>query len=464
MTSNRSAAAVVLAAGKGTRMKSARPKALHEIGGRSMLRRVIESTASLAPERLAVVVGHEAAAVSAAAADCLRQGAASGATLATPVQEPQLGTAHAVSQALPALEGFEGDVFVLFVDTPLIRAETLAAMAAKRAEGAGVVVLGFEPEDPGAYGRLVLSTDGDLERIVEAREADAATRAIRLCNSGVMCIDGARLADWLARIDADNAKGEYYLTDIVEIARADGARAAVVTASEDEVLGVNSRVDLARAEAAFQARARVAAMEAGATLVAPETVFFSADTVLGQDVLVEPHVVFGPGVVVEDGAEIRAFSHLEGAHVGRGAIVGPYARLRPGARLGQAARVGNFVEVKNATLGDGAKANHLSYLGDASIGAKSNIGAGTITCNYDGYLKHRTTIGEEVFVGSNTALVAPVTVGDRANIAAGSTINDDVEPDALAFGRARQSNRPGLAARLRESLAAARKARDRARK
>ncbi len=465
MTDLRPAAVVVLAAGKGTRMKSALPKALHAVGGLSMLGHVISSAATLKPQRLSVVVGHGAEQVEASAATlCEALGEPNrNVALSTPVQEPQLGTGHAVKQALPALSGFEGDVFVLYADTPLIQPETLARMSEARAAGAGVVVLGFNAAVPGAYGRLVTSESGALERIVEAKEADAATLALTLCNSGVMCIDGARLADWIARIDANNAKGEYYLTDLVEIAIADGASAGVVIADEAEVLGVNSRADLAEAEQAFQTRARLRAMVEGATLVAPETVFFAADTRLGRDVIIEPNVVFGGGVEIDDDVVIRAFSHVEGARVERGAVVGPYARLRPGAHLEEGSRVGNFVEVKNATLGRGAKANHLTYLGDASVGEGANIGAGTITCNYDGYLKHRTEIGAGAFIGSNTALVAPVKVGDGAIVAAGSTITESVEADALALGRSRQSVRPGLGARLRESLSDAKCARDAAR-
>ncbi len=448
----RAAAFVVLGAGKGTRMKSDLPKVLHPVAGLPMLGHVIRVAATRTPERLAVVVGHEAERVR-ETVEKLSPGAA------TPLQEPQLGTAHAVQQARAALQGFEGDVFVLYGDTPLIRPETLARMAASRQEGAGVVVLGFEAADPTGYGRLVRSADRGLARIVEHKDATAEERAVTLCNSGVMCVDGARLFGWLDRVGNDNAKGEYYLTDIVALARADGVFCAIVEGEEEEVLGVNSRVELAQAEAAFQRRAREAAMREGATLTAPETVFFAHDTRLGRDVEIGPNVVFGPGVVVEDRVEIRAFSHLEGAHVASGAQIGPFARLRPGAEIGMGARVGNFVEVKNTVFGEGAKANHLSYIGDASIGAGANIGAGTITCNYDGYLKHRTEIGDGAFIGSNTALVAPVSVGPQAIVAAGSTITDDVEGDALGLGRARQVVRPGLGARIRASLAEAKAAR-----
>ena len=447
----RPAAFVILAAGKGTRMRSATPKVLHQVAGRSMLGHTLALAAEVGAARCVVVVGHEAGAVEAAAR--AHRPAPNG--LDAVVQAPQLGTAHAVAQARTALEGFEGDVFVLFADTPLIRRETIERLAERRAAGAGVAVLGFEPEDPAAYGRLILDGDGALERIVEFKDADESERAVRLCNSGVMAIDGARLWRWLDQVGNDNAKGEYYLTDLIAIARAEGAAAAVAVAEEAEVLGVNDRIGLAAAEAAFQARARSEAMTAGVTLTAPETVFFAHDTVLGRDVVVEPHVVFGPGVTVADDAIIRAFSHLEGCRLAPGAVVGPYARLRPGAEIGEGARIGNFVEVKNARFDAGAKANHLSYIGDAVIGAGSNIGAGTITCNYDGYLKHRTEIGESVFIGSNTALVAPVTVGDGAIVGAGSTVTDSVESDALALARGRQTTLPGRARRLREMLAQA---------
>lgn len=454
----RPAAFVVLGAGKGTRMKSALPKVLHPIAGLSMLGHVIRTAQTRTPDRLAIVVGHQADAVR-AAAQKLHPGAA------TPVQEPQLGTGHAVQQAAEALKGFEGDVFILYGDTPLIRPETLARMSEARADGACVVVLGFEAEDPTGYGRLIQGADGGLARIVEHKDADADERAVTLCNSGVMCVDGARLFGWLDRVDNNNAKGEYYLTDIVGLARSDGAFCAIVSGEEEEVLGVNSRVELAQAEAAFQRRRRDEAMREGATLTAPETVFFAHDAKIGKDVVIGPNVVFGPDVVIEDDVEIRAFCHLEGCRIASGAQIGPFARLRPGAEIGSGARIGNFVEVKNAVFGEGAKANHLAYVGDASIGAGANIGAGTITCNYDGYLKHRTAIGEGAFIGSNSALVAPVEIGANAIVGAGSVITERVEGDALALGRAKQVVRPGLAARMRKALAeakAARKAADKA--
>jgi bifunctional UDP-N-acetylglucosamine pyrophosphorylase/glucosamine-1-phosphate N-acetyltransferase len=402
---------------------------------------------ALSPQRLVVVAGRGRDQVE-AAARAVRPEAQ------VVEQHERLGTAHAVAQAREALAGFEGDVFVLYGDTPLVRPESLARMAEARARGAALAVLGFEAADPTGYGRLILDEAGALRAIVEEKDADAAQRAVTFCNSGVMCVDAARLWGWLDRVGNDNAKGEYYLTDLVALARADGAAAEAVSCPEAETLGVNSRAELAAAEAAFQARARAEAMENGATLTAPQTVFFALDTRLGRDVTVAPNVVFGPGVTVEDGAEIRAFSHIEGARIGRGAVVGPYARLRPGAEIGENAFVGNFVEVKNATLAAGAKASHLTYLGDAEIGAGANIGAGTITCNYDGFLKHRTVIGAGAFIGSNTALVAPVSVGAGASVGAGSVVTEDVPPDALALARAPQDTRAGAAARLRRRLAA----------
>lgn len=443
----RPTAVCLLAAGKGTRMRSDLPKVLHKIAGLSLLGHALNSAKGCAPSRAVIVTGHQADRV-AEAAEKLSPGATS------VKQEPQLGTGHAVLQAKEALSDFDGDVFVLFGDTPLIRPETLEAMVEARGKGAAVVVLGFEAAAPGGYGRLIEGPDG-LERIVEAKDATPDELAVTLCNSGVMCVGSSKLFDLLGRVTNDNANGEYYLTDIVGLARADGLPCAVVRCDEEETLGVNSRVDLAAGEAAFQERARMAAMVNGVTLTDPGSVSFSHDTALGQDVIVEPNVVFGPGVTVESGATIRAFSHLEGCSVASDAIIGPYARLRPGADIGVGARIGNFVEVKNAQFAAGAKANHLTYVGDASVGEKANIGAGTITCNYDGYMKHRTEIGAEAFIGSNTALVAPVSVGARATVAAGSVIVENVGDDDLAVARGRQATKKGLAARLRESLAEA---------
>lgn len=372
----------------------------------------------------------------------------------TALQDPPMGTGHAVLCARDALAGFDGDVAVLFADTPLIREATLQAVFAALDTGTGIAVLGFEPENPTGYGRLIEDASGALTAIVEEKEASAEQKAVRLCNSGVLAAPARVLFELLSRVTNDNAKGEYYLTDIVALGVAAGHSARAVRASADEVMGVNSRANLAEAEAAFQARARAAAMEAGVTLIAPETVFFSHDTQIANDVIVEPHVVFGPGVRVETGAVIHAFSHLEGAHIGESVSVGPYARLRPGTVLETGAKIGNFVEVKNAVLHTGAKANHLSYIGDADIGAKANIGAGTITCNYDGFLKHRTIVGDGAFIGSNTALVAPVTVGHGAFTGSGSVITSDVPDDALALARAKQENRPGWAARFRRMMQA----------
>ena len=435
----------LLAAGKGTRMRSGLPKVLHEVAGLSMLGHALKSGDGCAPSRIVIVTGHQSERVAEAA-----RRLAPGATCVE--QSPQLGTGHAVQMAAPALKDFAGDVFVLFGDTPLIRSGTLEAMLAARRGGADVIVLGFEAAVPGGYGRLILDDAGGLDRIVEAKEASAEELAVDLCNSGVMCVPGPVLFDLLDKVTNDNAKGEYYLTDIVGLARAQGLACAVVRCDEQETLGVNSRVDLAAAEAAWQARARIAAMEAGVTMQAPDTVFLSHDTQIGQDATVEPHVVFGPGVTVEGGANIRAFSHLEGCTVATGAVIGPYARLRPGADIGEDAKIGNFVEVKAARFGKGAKANHLTYVGDATVGEGANIGAGTITCNYDGVLKHRTEIGAGAFIGSNTALIAPVKIGDGAMVGAGSAIGQDVEADALGITRAPQDNREGFAAKLRIKL------------
>ena len=367
-------------------------------------------------------------------------------------QDTQNGTAHAVAQAREALKGATGDAFVLYGDTALIQPQTLARMAEARKDHA-VVVLGFNAADPARYGRLVMEGDS-LTRIVEWKDATEAERAITLCNSGVVAADVQTLFQLIDQVDNDNAAGEYYLTDIVEIARKKGMSATAVTCPEEETLGVNTRADLAQVEAVFQARKRAEALENGVTLTAPGTVFFSYDTYLGRDALVEPNVIFGPGVTVETGARIRAFSHLEGAHVGAGAIVGPYARLRPGAEIGNSAHIGNFVEVKNAEIGEGAKVNHLSYVGDATIGEATNIGAGTITCNYDGVFKHRTEIGARAFIGSNTMLVAPVSIGDEAMTGSGSVITSDVPAGDLALARGTQTNKKGLARRLMASLRA----------
>ncbi|CUH33051.1 Bifunctional protein GlmU [Jannaschia seosinensis] len=437
-------ALIVLAAGRGSRMLSDRAKVLHEVAHAPLLAHALRAGESIAPERTVIVAGHDGDAVVAAA-----RAHDPGAVVVR--QTEQLGTAHAVAQARDALAGFEGDVIVLYGDTPFIRPATLESMLAARTAGADVVVLGFEAADPGRYGRLVAQGDR-LERIVEAKDASAEELSIRLCNSGVIAADAGVLFSLLDQVGCDNAAGEYYLTDIIALARAGRMSARLVTCPEAETMGVNTRADLAAAEAAFQRRMRDEVMATGATLTAPETVFFAHDTIVGHDVVIEPNVVFGPGVTLEDGAVIRAFSHLEGCRVAGACVVGPYARLRPGTELARGARVGNFVEVKAARIAAGAKLNHLSYVGDADVGARANIGAGTITCNYDGVFKHRTEIGAEAFIGSNTALVAPVRVGAGAMTGSGSVVTEDVPDGALALGRAKQINKDGLAARLMARL------------
>ena len=431
--------AIVLAAGEGTRMASRVPKVLHRIGARTLLAHVMDTVQQAGAGRVAVVIGHDRPDV----ADEVRR-QAPGAEVH--VQSERRGTAHAVLAARAAVEQ-GGDLIVVFADTPLLRAETLCALA-DGLNDAAVAVLGFRPSDPTGYGRLIVE-DGELVAIREEREASAGEKKIGLCNAGAMALAGAHALALLAGIKDDNAKGEFYLTDAVALARGKGLRVVVREASEEEVMGVNDKSQLAAAEAALQRRLREAAMQAGANLVAPETVHLSVDTKLARDVVVEPFVVFGPGVVVEEGAVIRSFSHLEGATVGAGASVGPYARLRAGTKLGTGVRIGNFVETKAADFGDKAKANHLSYVGDTSVGAGANIGAGTITCNYDGFGKHRTEIGKGAFIGSNSALVAPVKVGAGAYVASGSVITGNVPDDSLGVGRARQVNKEGWARDLR---------------
>lgn len=430
-------ALITLAAGQGTRMNSGLPKVLHQIGRAPLLGHALASARALEPEKVVVVAGDGADLVKAAVAR-LDPGAE------IVLQHERLGTGHAVAQALPTLDGFDGQVIVLYGDTPFIRPETLEAMAAAPAD---VTVLGFEAADPGRYGRLVVTGD-TLERIVEFRDASDEERAITLCNSGVIACNSRLLAELVQGLSNDNGAGEYYLTDIVGVARARGLSAAVVTCDEAETLGVNTRAELASAEALFQARARVGAQQNGVTMVDPGTVHFALDTCLGRDVVIGPNVVFGPGVTIESGAVIEAFCHLEGCHIARGATIGPFARLRPGTDLAENVHVGNFVEVKNATLAEGVKVGHLSYLGDAEIGAHANIGAGTVTCNYDGVMKHRTRVGANAFIGSDTMLVAPVEVGDGALTGSGSVITQNVPAEAIALGRARQVNRSGLAAKL----------------
>ncbi len=435
-------AVVILAAGQGTRMRSPTPKVMHRVAGRAMLDRAIDTAQSLGAERIVVVAGVHSPEVGAHVRKRLGEPALA-------IQDPPRGTGHAVQAAAAALAGFTGDVLVTYADTPLLDAAAVAPLFEARAAGAEVAVLGFEAADPGAYGRLVLGADGGLDRIVEAKEASPQELAIRLCNSGVIAAPAPLLFELLGEVTDANAKGEYYLTDVVGLARARRLKVAAVLTEEARVLGVNSQAELAVAEAQWQRTRRSEAMTGGVTMPAPETVFFAHDTVVESGALVEPHVVFAPGVTVRSGALIRAFSHLEGAEVLSGAIVGPYARLRPGARIGEGAHVGNFVEVKNTSLGPGAKANHLAYLGDGEVGAQANIGAGVIFCNYDGFDKHRTVIGEGAFVGSDTALVAPVRIGAGAMTGSGSVITRDVADDALALERSPQVDKPGWAARFR---------------
>ncbi len=433
---------IVLAAGMGTRMKSDVPKVLHPIGNKPMVGHVVDLGAGLGADAMAVVVGPQMDAVKEVVGQHF-----DGARLFE--QTERLGTAHAVLQAQKAFADRSGHVLVLYGDTPLLTRGALQGLLAELEAGAAVGVLGFEADDPAGYGRLLVDEAGGLTAIREEKDATEAERAVRLCNSGVMGFRAELMGDLLGAIGNENAKGEYYLTDAVEIARARGLKTTASLCSEDEVLGVNDRVQLAEAEAIFQAAKRIEVQRAGATLIAPETVYFSHDTSIGRDVVIEPHVVFGPGVSVDDGARIYGFSHLEQAQVGKGAQVGPYARLRPGALIGAGAKIGNFVEVKKADVEDGAKVNHLSYIGDAVVGRGANIGAGTITCNYDGFFKHKTVIGPDSFVGSNTSLIAPVTIGEGAYIGSSSVISEDVEADSLAVTRPERRVLPGWAKRYR---------------
>jgi bifunctional UDP-N-acetylglucosamine pyrophosphorylase/glucosamine-1-phosphate N-acetyltransferase len=436
---------IVLAAGMGTRMNSELPKVLHQVASAPLLHHALTAGRALEPSRVVVVAGHGAEAVKTSAL-------AFDEAVEVVVQEPQLGTAHAVGCAAPLLADATGDAIVLYGDTPFIRPETLEAMVEARKSNA-VVILGFEARDPGRYGRLIVQGE-TLEKIVEYKDATEAERAVTLCNSGVVCADVKTLFDLVAQVGNDNAAGEYYLTDIVALARAAGLSAGVVICDEAETLGVNTREQLAQAEATFQTRARRDALENGVTLTAPETVFFALDTYVGRDTTIAPNVFFGAGVTVESEAEIKSFCHLEGCHISRGASVGPFARLRPGAELAEDVHVGNFVEIKNAILDEGVKVGHLTYLGDAHVGEFTNIGAGTITCNYDGVMKHRTVIGKRAFIGSDTMLVAPVKVGDGALTASGSVITQDVPAEALAISRAAQENKAGLATKLFDRLKA----------
>ncbi len=435
-------AAVIMAAGQGTRMKSPTPKVLHKVGGRAILDRVIDTVQASGCERIVVVVGNHSPGVRALVE--ARLGAA-----AVAVQDPPLGTAHAVLAAREALADFDGDVLVLNGDCPLLEAHHLEPLFELRAAGVDMAMLAFEPADPLLYGRVLRGADGHVLRIVEAKEATPEELAVRVCNAGMMVADRARMFGWLGQVTNDNAKGEYYLTDTVKIAVAEGGLVKASIAPESAVMGADTAMQLSQAEAVFQQRRRAHFLAQGVQMLAPDTVHFSWDTQIAAAAMIEQFVVFAPGVSVETGAVIRAFSHLEGAVVKAGALIGPYARLRPGAEIGEEAHIGNFVEVKKVKVGAGAKANHLSYLGDGTVGAKANLGAGTIFCNYDGFDKFETHVGEGAFVGSNSALVAPVVIGAGAYTGSGSVITRDVAPDALALERSAQVEKPGWAARFR---------------
>ena len=435
-------AVIILAAGQGTRMKSATHKVLHPIAGKPMLLHLLDTVAALSPAREIVVVGKGREQVEAAVTP---------RGVATALQANQLGTAHAVAQALPALDGFDGKVLILYGDTPFVGADTLRNMVARLAapDAPGIVVLTHTPPDAGAYGRVILDAGDRIAKMVEYKDASPAERSATLCNSGMMALSAANLRRWMPLVGSDNAAKEYYLPDLVTVAAGEGIAAVAVEGAPIEAIGINSRAELAAAETEWQHRRRAEMMAAGVTLVDPASVWFAADTVIAADVTIEPHVFFGPGVTIASGATIRGFSHIEGAAIGTNCEVGPFARLRPGAVMDEGAKVGNFVEMKKARLGPGAKANHLTYLGDADVGAKANIGAGTITCNYDGFFKYRTMIGEGAFIGSNSALVAPVTIGSGAIVGAGSVVTKDVEPDALGIARPEQKGLAGWAKRFR---------------
>ncbi len=447
--SRRPIAAIILAAGKGTRMKSDRHKVLHPIAGRPMIEHLLASVTALAPDRTVVVVGNQREQLEAALA---------GRGIDFAVQEPQLGTAHAVLQAKATLAGFEGDVLLLSGDVPFISAATMRAMLDELDGDTACAVLGFRPDDPAAYGRIIADADGTIRKMVEFKDASAEERAEGLCNSNLIAVGAPYLWSLLERVGNDNAQRDYYLPDIVMVAAADGRRSRVVEADPAETVGPNSRADFALAEAIWQQQRRRRAMDEGATLIAPETVWFTFDTVVGRDVVIEPNVVFGPGVTVADGTTIRAHCHIEGAIIGEGCEVGPFARLRPGTVLGAKVKIGNFVETKKAEFAEGAKANHLSYVGDASVGARANIGAGTITCNYDGYFKYRTEIGAGAFIGSNSALVAPVKIGDGAIVGAGATVTKDVDEGELRLVRAEQTAKSGWATRFHQIMSEKKKA------
>ncbi|MGN3973577.1 bifunctional UDP-N-acetylglucosamine diphosphorylase/glucosamine-1-phosphate N-acetyltransferase GlmU [Tsuneonella sp. SYSU-LHT278] len=444
MNTTREFAAIILAAGKGTRMKSDLHKVLHPIGGRPMLHHLMASVDRLGPRETVVVVGSGREQIEAAVSGRAK----------TALQEPQLGTGHAVQQAEEQLAGFDGDVLVLYGDVPFVSPETMRRMLDRLHEDDAppAVVLAFRAGDPAAYGRVISHDGRTIAKMVEFKDASEEERAVDLCNSGMLAARAKDLFTLLGRIGNDNAAGEYYLPDIVMTALADGRASACIETDEAEVRGINSRAELAAAEVQWQEFRREEAMANGASLRAPETVFFSYDTEIGRDVTVEPNVVFGPGVKVADGARIKAFCHIEGATIGEGCEVGPFARLRPGAVMEKGAKVGNFVEMKKAVLGEGAKASHLTYLGDAEVGAGANIGAGTITCNYDGYFKHRTVIGERAFIGSNSALIAPVRIGADAIVAAGSAVSRDVVAGELRMVRAEQMVKPGWADRFHDAM------------
>jgi bifunctional UDP-N-acetylglucosamine pyrophosphorylase/glucosamine-1-phosphate N-acetyltransferase len=445
MSDQRRFAVVILAAGQGTRMRSDTHKVLHPIASRPLLLHLLDRVDALGADKRVVVVGKGREQVEAAI---------HGRDVSVAYQAEQKGTGHAVQQAASALAGYDGPVLVLYGDTPFVEADTLRRMLDRLNgdDGPGVVVLGSCPADPAKYGRIILGEGDRIAKMVEFRDATEEERAVRLCNSGMMAVRSADLFRWLGQVGNDNAANEYYLPDIVNIAAAEGRDAVVIEGDPYETAGVNSRAELAHLELEWQRRRREQVLHEGATLIDPESVWFAYDTKLGRDVTVEPHVVFGPGVEVADGASIHAFSHIEGAIIGAKASIGPFARIRPGTRLADRTKVGNFVELKKATVGEGAKVNHLSYVGDAEVGAKSNIGAGTITCNYDGFGKYRTVIGAGAFIGSNTALVAPVTIGDGAVVGAGSVITEDVAPDSLAVERSEQKGIAGWAKRFRERM------------
>jgi bifunctional UDP-N-acetylglucosamine pyrophosphorylase/glucosamine-1-phosphate N-acetyltransferase len=451
MTPPRPFAAIILAAGKGTRMKSDLHKVMHPIAGRPMLAHLLSSVETLGPAKMAIVVGSGREQVEPLVA-------AHGGEIV--VQEAQLGTGHAVRQAEAALAGFDGDILILYGDTPFVEAATMARMLDRlnAADAPAVVVVGSRPGDPGEYGRIIADADGTIEKMVEAKHASAEELAVDLCNSGLMAARAADLWPLLSGVEMNEDSGEFYLPDIVMLAGGVGRRSAVIETGAGEVAGINSRAELAAAEAEWQRSRRARAMADGVSLIAPETIWFSHDTAIGRDTIVEPNVIFGPGVSIGEGARIRGFSHIEGASIAAGAEIGPYARLRPGSEIGEGAKIGNFVEVKKSRVGKGAKANHLSYLGDAEIGAGANIGAGTITCNYDGFFKYGTKIGEGAFIGSNSALVAPVSIGAGAIVGAGSVVTRNVEADALALTRPAQQERQGWAARFRAAMSAKKKA------